>query len=475
MIIRQTETQGNHQQTDKAKVVSRTQALQVQDERVRSRLFLATVSVLLLSILIVIHEVFVLIQMPQQGIHSVAHVLLLIMAGIIIVSSKILWKSYHTLKHYQASIISRYDALEQTVGQRTRQLEKSESVLLSMFNAFDERTVVVDPNMRITQANRAAIDWVGYDPSGHLFSEVFPECDPASERRSEQALIKGTFDTGNIHRNRIIRGGKDCASVLSTNTYPVISSHGEVHAVIEIARDVTRETEEDILEKHKEKMASLGMLAAGFVHELGNPLTALSTGLELLERNPDKSSLLELLAAQKEHLQRMARTLQQIRDFAQKRSTGTKEADIQEVLRDTLRLVQFDPRGKGVQIHTEVAEGLSRITMTEDELSLILVNLIINAFDAMPDSGALTITAEPDKIGGICLTVSDTGVGMAREVLSKATFPLFTTKRDAGGSGLGLAMCTELLHAAGARLNISTTPGKGTTVNINFPGSDKQH
>ena len=107
MIIRHRETQGNHQQTDKAKVVSWTEALQVQDEHVRSRLYLATVSVLLLSILIVIHEVFVLIQMPQQGIHSVAHVLLLIMAGIIIVSSKILWKSYRTLKHYQASVISR--------------------------------------------------------------------------------------------------------------------------------------------------------------------------------------------------------------------------------------------------------------------------------------------------------------------------------------------------------------------------------
>jgi len=272
----------------------------------------------------------------------------------------------------------------------------------------------------------------------------------------------------------MIRGGKDCASVLSIDTYPVIDSWGKASLVIEVARDVTKETENDILTRHREKMAALGMLAAGFAHELGNPLTSLSTGLTLLERNPDKSHLQESVPMLKEHLGRISRILFQIRGFAQKRSAGAMEANIGAVISDALRLVSFDPRAKGIKIQTDVSDGLPPASMHEEGFHLVLSNLIINAFEAMPDGGTLTITAKPDQAGGSSLTVSDTGVGMERDVLSQATFPLFTTKHDTGGMGLGLALCTDLLHAAGAQLNISSIQGTGTTVEVNFPGPNIQ-
>jgi len=468
------DTQDDNQRPHESTSVSHVEALQSQDAQVHRRLYVATALTLSIATLIIIHEGFLLVQLPQRGIHSFAHVLLLVMAALVIISSRILWRSYQVLNQYQASLVTRNDMLKESVQGRTRALEKSESLLVSMFNAFEERTVVVDADTRILRANKAAITWTGDDPSGYLFTEVFPECNPESERRSEHRLIKVTFDTATIHRNRLIRGGRDCASMLSIDTYPVINREGKVRLVIEVARDVTKETEDDILTRHREKMAALGMLAAGFAHELGNPLTSLSTELELLERNPDNSHLQESVAMLKEHLGRITRILHQVRGFAQKRSSGAMETSIKKVIGEALRLVSFDPRAKGIKIQVDASDGLHPAQMQEDDLHLVLINLIINAFEAMPDGGTLTITAQPERTGGSCLTVSDTGVGMEPNVLSRATFPLFTTKHETTGTGLGLAMCTDLLHAAGARLNISSTPGKGTTVKINFPDPDKQ-
>ena len=470
MKTRHKAAQDKNQQPPKPEILSQKAALQAQSARVHRTLVVATIFILILATLIVIHQGLVLVQWPQRGIHSFAHVLLLVMVAAIVISDRLVWISYKMLNAYQGSVLTSHDRLDESVQLSNRALDASESLLVSIFNAFEDRTVVVDTNARIIRANKTAMEWVGYDPTGYCFAEVFPECDPASERRTEYGLIKATFDTATIHRNRMIRGGKDCASVLSVDTYPVLHGRGEVRLVIEVARDVTKEAGNEVLTRHREKMAALGMLAAGFAHELGNPLTSLSTELALLERNPDENRLQESISMLKEHMGRIVRTLHQIRGFAQKRSAGATEANIETVIGDTLRLVSFDPRAKGIKIQTDVSDGLHPAPMHEDDFHLVLINLIINAFDAMPEGGTLTITAKPDPSGGSCLTVNDTGMGMERDVLSQATFPLFTTKHDAAGMGLGLALCADLLHAAGARLNILSAPGKGTTVKVNFPG-----
>lgn len=474
MKTRYKHTPNENRQPPKSGPVSNIKALQSQNSYVHRALGMGILLVLFLAVVIVIHEGFVLLRWPQSGVHSYAHVILLVMVAIIVISSNILWRSYKLLAQYQASIIGSHNLLEETIRERTGALDKSESLLVSMFNAFEERTVVVDIDTRILRANKAAITWAGRDPAGHLFAEVFPECDPEKERRSECGLIKATFDKGITHRSRIIRGGKDCASVLAIDTYPVINSRGEVRLVIEVARDVTKQTENELLTRHREKMAALGMLAAGFAHELGNPLTSLSTELELLERNPDSSHLQESITMLKEHLERINRTLHQIRGFAQTRSTGARETRIEKVIRDVLHLVSFDPRAGGIKIHVDVPSELHPVPMNEDEFYLVLINLIINAFEAMPDGGTLMIAAKSDRTGGSCLSVSDSGVGMEHDVLSRATYPLFTTKHDTMGMGLGLSICTDLLNAAGAQLNISSASGKGTTVNIGFPGVDNR-
>ena len=134
-----------------------------------------------------------------------------------------------------------------------------------------------------------------------------------------------------------------------------------------------------------------------------------------------------------------------------------------------MQLISFEARAKGISLDVDISDGLSPIQMHEDDLHLILINPIINAFEAMPDGGTLTITAKPGQSGGNCLRVSDTGIGMEPEVLSQAIYPLFTTKHDTSGMGLGLSMCSDLIHATGAQLNLSSTPDMGTTVVVDFP------
>lgn len=474
MKSRQKDTRDKKRQPRNYESVIEEEKLYSQGNVVRRGLTIATVLVGVNSVLIISHEVFVLLNWPESGIHGISHVLLLCMVLVIIIANIVLWLAYNKLSRFEAAIITSHARLEEEIQARCMELEKSDSLLLSMFNAFEERTVVVSSDLRIFRANKVAIEWVGYDPTGHLFAEVFAENDPASERRSENRQIKATFDSASPQRNRLIRNGKDSTSVFSINTYPVLDSQGEVRSVIQVASDVTKEMENDILARHREKMTALGMLAAGFAHELGNPLTSLSTELELLERNPDEQNLRQSITLLKDHLGRINRILHQVRGFAQKRSTEAREANIGQVIADVLHLVSFDPRAQGIKIHVDVSDKLHPVLMSEDDFYLVLINLIINAFEAMPDGGTLTITANTDRTGGSCLTVSDSGVGMEESVLSRAAFPLFTTKHDAVGMGLGLSICRDLLHAAGARLNILSTVGKGTTVKVDFPGPDNK-
>jgi signal transduction histidine kinase len=244
-----------------------------------------------------------------------------------------------------------------------------------------------------------------------------------------------------------------------------------------LARD--RRLQDDIEQlaarlRHQEKMASLGALAAGFAHDLGNPLASLSTELELLEGETDASRMHESLGVLRQHVARMSRTLREMVDFARRRHEEATWVSVARAVADAERLVAHDPRWRRVRFTVAVPSDLPPVHIVEDYLVLVLVNLMINAADAMPNGGALTITA---REGGdrVSLVVRDNGTGMSKEVLANATAPLFTTKSNGRGTGLGLAVSSDVVRAAGGELALSSEPGAGTEVTITLPSRRGSH
>lgn len=226
--------------------------------------------------------------------------------------------------------------------------------------------------------------------------------------------------------------------------------------------------------RHQEKMASLGVLAAGFAHDLGNPLASLATELELLEDEQDPAVLRESLDVLRRHVGRMNRTLREMVDFARRRRSELTDISIASAVNDSTRLVRYDPRWKAVKLTVEVPEDLPRVSMIEDHLDFVLINLMLNAADAMPGGGALAVNAWQDG-RFVEIHVKDSGSGMSPEVLAKAKQPLFTTKGTGRGTGLGLSVSEGIVRAAGGSLDIASEVGVGTEVAIRLPAAEERH
>lgn len=223
-------------------------------------------------------------------------------------------------------------------------------------------------------------------------------------------------------------------------------------------------------------MAALGLLVAGFAHDLGNPLASLSSELELL-REEDPEKVRESLDTINEHVGRIKRKLHDIVQFARHTEENKRVVNTREAIDHALKLTRYDPRARQVHFNIEVNDDVPPVRIKEDDLVLALINLIVNAFDAMPQGGTLSINVSMTPTGDALLTVTDTGVGMDVATLQQATQPLFTTKDtcDADGTGLGLTMIEQLIVSAGGKLTLASEPGRGTRIMLQLPLAETDH
>ncbi len=220
--------------------------------------------------------------------------------------------------------------------------------------------------------------------------------------------------------------------------------------------------------RHQEKMAALGVLSAGIAHDIANPLASLSSELEMLEDERDIEQVRTSVAEVRRQVSRIERILREMTDFARRRGDETASLPVRLAVDDALRMVRHDPRARKVHFEVHVPADLPPVRAVEDHLVMVFVNLLINAFDAMPDGGELHIEGRAER-GGVAIVVRDTGTGMTEEVRKRAPEPLFTTKERGRGTGLGLSVSVGIVESAGGTLSIDSEPGRGTEVTVRFP------
>jgi signal transduction histidine kinase len=251
---------------------------------------------------------------------------------------------------------------------------------------------------------------------------------------------------------------------------PVPAIEGRRGLWLEVARDITQQKSLEAQVIHQEKMAGLGLLTAGFAHDLGNPLASLSSELELLEGETDRGEVERSLAVVRGHVGRIDRTLREMVDFARRRRDALSVVGVANVVADTSRLVRHDPRWRHIDLAVDLPADLPGVLVIEDHLVLVLLNLMLNAADAMPRGGALRVSARSDG-ARVVIALDDDGIGMSADVLGQALLPLFTTKAGTSGTGLGLSVSNDVIRAAGGTLRLQSEPGRGTTVEIELPAA----
>jgi two-component system sensor histidine kinase HydH len=261
---------------------------------------------------------------------------------------------------------------------------------------------------------------------------------------------------------------------LSVSASKIVNEEGDFVGTIVILRDLgeVRSLQEEI--RRKEKLAAVGSLAAGIAHEIRNPLSSIKGlatyfGNKFAETDEDKESAGVMVR----EVDRLNRVISELLEFARPSELKLKQKNIKELLEHSVRLVQQDAKSNNIEIDLAVSDGLPSALLDPDRFSQALLNLYLNAIQAMDEGGVLSVKSTLGEEGEIKVEIADTGAGINPNDLNKVFDPYFTTKTK--GTGLGLAIVHKIIEAHNGEIRIRSAPGKGTVFTLLMPTSASQN
>lgn len=378
---------------------------------------------------------------------------------------------------------------EERASREARALIESERRFRHLVQGVTDYAIfMLDPTGRITNWNAGAERIKGYRESeavGRHFSMFYGDADVAGgvpARALETARREGRYEAEGWRLRR--DGTRFWASVVID---AISDDEGVLIGFAKVTRDMTerREAERKLEETRQQlyqaqKMEVIGQLTGGVAHDFNNLLAVIIGNLDLLrKRLPDDPRSARLIETAMKGAERGAALTQRMLSFARRQELEPEAVEVPRLVAGMTDLLQRSI-GPSVTIETDFPPDLPQAHVDANQLELALVNLAVNARDAMPDGGVLRISASQTEIDPheaaelragryVRLAVTDTGIGMDAATLERAMEPFFTTKGVGKGTGLGLSMVHGLAAQSGGRLTLTSTPGQGTTAEIWLP------
>jgi PAS domain S-box-containing protein len=255
-----------------------------------------------------------------------------------------------------------------------------------------------------------------------------------------------------------------------------IGAYQFVQDVTQRLRDQQRLQQAEEVMRQAQKMESLGQLTGGVAHDFNNLLAVISAGLQMLQRPTDPARRQRIFEGMRHAVERGSGLTRQLLAFSRRRPLNPESIDLAQQIEGMREMLSSSLRGD-VDVETKFGGGLWPVEVDAGELELAILNLCVNARDAMPDGGTIGITAENESgVDGdfVRLAVRDTGGGMPPEVMERVFEPFFTTKDVGKGSGLGLAQVYGFATQSAGSVGINSEPGRGTIVTLRLPRSHRQ-
>lgn len=363
-------------------------------------------------------------------------------------------KAEELAKHQRE--LERYaEDLERKVAIRTEELSAEKEKLNTIVSAIGSGIILLDKEGRIQWINQTMKEIAGRDITGIFCEEICADC-----------TIVGSYAVDEMQTEILLNlfGRKD--NYFQVTTAPVKGAYGEVHGYIRLVQDVTemKKMEEQMI--HSEKLASLGRLTAGITHEIGNPLTSVFSFVQILKEMEQDEFKKESLGTIYFHIGRIADILKQLSGFSKTPPVELKHWKVNSLIESSLSLIQYDKRAKDITIVRDLRPDMPKITTDGNQLSQVIVNIILNALDAMPEGGTLTIRSRMND-GSIVIDFEDTGTGIPKENIGRIFDPFFTTKEK--GTGLGLAVSYSIVRKLNGSLTVESEVNKGTKFVITLP------
>ena len=267
------------------------------------------------------------------------------------------------------------------------------------------------------------------------------------------------------------------ASLLIATQLDRAEKERKARAELSVAYRELRESQEQLIQA--EKLTSLGQLAASIAHEVNNPISGILVYTQLLMKklNSDtltKEQALDYLSKMESELTRSGRLIRNLLDFARQTKPSLILLNLNDVIDRSFSLVAHSAQIQHVNVMKELSPTLPEVMADPDQLQQVLTNLMLNAIQAMPEGGTLTLRTSVDSESTVKIDVQDTGVGISKENMQKLFTPFFTTKKEVKGVGLGLAVAHGIIQRHQGRIQVNSEVGKGSTFTIYLNGYQEE-
>ena len=369
--------------------------------------------------------------------------------------------------------------LKRQVEERTAELARREAQFRAVFEAALEVMVLLEPDGTVLAVNNRREIWRHPNPDEAIGKKLwdaptlqnYPQHIAIMKKGSARAA-KGQIFTTEV---RMEREGMATA-ILDVSVQPVKESDGTIIYLLFEARDITELKAAQEQLRQSQKMEALGQLTGGIAHDFNNLLTVVVGGLDLINKRVEDAKLRRYASNALTAAERGARLTGQLLAFSRVQRLEVRATNIAPLI-ENMRPLLRNVLGPGIEKKFDLDEEMLPVLADPTQVEVAVLNLAINARDAMPNGGLLEFTTrkvqveeDPDIEDGdyIELRISDTGIGMPEEVLDRAFEPFFTTKEVGKGTGLGLSMVYGMARQSGGVARIVSEPGKGTAVSLFF-------
>ena len=350
-------------------------------------------------------------------------------------------------------------------------LDINQQYLKNILHSSDSAIMVVDAQERFIAWNKGAEKIFGYtedDVIGKTSSLLLPK-----EKKYFDELEKIKTETQKEgvtqipETERVTKDGRLVSVALNVSELP--GKNGEYIGRSVVIKDFTEVKKLQQQVDQSEKLVVIGQLAAGVAHEIGNPLTSISSLVQVIQRKTKDEFVSEQLITIKENIDRISKIVRELVDFSRPPSFEKMIIDITDVVKTALGIVKYDKRVKKVDFKTEFADEIPKVEIVPDQVLQVFVNIFINALDAINGNGIITVMTYKDQ-DSVYVEIIDDGTGMDQQTLNKIFDPFFTTKEVGKGTGLGLSVSYGIVKKFHGDILVESETGEGSKLSVKLPG-----